>query len=291
MHKELESGERWALLDCDDVLVDYVGGFKAFLERTLKRKLNGVPSSWGMDEWIGVHKDEVRDLIFQFNDTDIGFESLKPIKGAVKGLKILRAFDFKTAIVTSSSVHPYSVERRARNVRSVFGDLIDRLHIVPLGQSKRDILMTYTNAIWVEDNVGNAAVGAELGHRAFLMPAGHNKSVHGLGVSDPGVIHVNGWKELLPEVVKLIPDVRHSIGVREASLNALVRASEETGHGSWTPRNAQSEAMKKLVEHGVVSLTQHENRKPTAELTAIGFAVLGINPNPDVPAYNTEFDI
>lgn len=284
MHAKLEAGDRWALFDCDDSLVDYIGGFGAFASRVLKRKLIGRPDSWDLSGWLGVSQVETISLINQFNDRDIGFEKLKPVPFAVEGVRLLKAYGFNTAIVTSSSVSPSSVERRARNVSTVFGDLIDRLHIVPLGQSKRDILRSYTNSIWVEDHVENASIGAGLGHRAFLLPAGHNARVHGLVSPPPGVIHVRSWEEIVTQAVRLLPDARAQIGVREASLRALEKASEAAGHKAWTPRNPDSDAMRRLADMGVVLLTAHPNRKPTAELTSVGFAVLGIDPTPEPEA-------
>lgn len=291
MHSKLEAGERWALLDCDDVLLDYIGGFTSFVMRVKQLKSITNPDSWDMAGWLGMNGEESASLINQFNDTDIGFERLKPVQGAIDGVRMLKTFGFRTAIITSSSVSPSSVERRARNVTAVFGDLIDRLHIVPLGQSKQDILLSYKNAIWVEDNVKNAAIGAATGHRAFLLPANHNQKVHGLSIPDPGVIHVSGWEEIVAHAVGLIPDVRSGLGVRESSLRALEKASETAGHKAWTPRNPESEAMKRLVELGVVLLTRHPNRRPTAELTSIGFSVLGLDPEPEPETDEPDFEI
>lgn len=289
-HTKLSDGERWALLDCDDVLVDWIGGFRKFVSGITGKILRERPDSWDMSGWLGIPKQDVHGLINRFNETDRGFESLSAIDGAHEALNTLRAFGYRTAIITSSSVHPSSVERRARNVSALFGDLIERLHIVPLGESKEHVLAAYRNAVWVEDNPSNAQMGADLGHRAFLLRAGHNVNVHGVREQE-GVVHVSGWDDLTPLLVSVLPDPRSAIGVREASLRALEKASAAANHGQWTPRNPEGEAMRRLIECGVVNLTRHPNRKPTAELTRVGFAALGITPTVTDPEEVPEFEI
>lgn len=290
MLNKLAEGERWALLDCDDVLVDWIGGFQKFVSGLRGTAISTRPDSWDLSRWLGVLPGDVTKLINRFNETDRGFESLAAISGAHRGVSTLRAFGYRTAIITSSSVHPSSVERRARNVSAVFGDLIERLHIVPLGESKEHVLKSYSNAIWVEDNPKNAEMGARMGHRAFLMRASHNVDVHGVE-RQSGVAHVHGWDDLTPMAVSLLPDPRAAIGVREASLRALEKASEAANHGQWTPRNPDSDAMRRLVECGVVNLTVHPHRRPTAELTGVGFAALGISPAPRPAEEAPEFEI
>lgn len=290
MHEKLADGERWALLDCDDVLVDWIGGFQRFVSGVRGAEISTRNDSWDMTKWLNLPHEEVMKLINRFNETDRGFESLAAISGAQRALTTLRAFGYRLAIITSSSVHPSSVERRARNVSSLYGDLVERLHIVPLGETKEHVLAGYSNAIWVEDNPKNAELGARLGHRSFLMRASHNGNVHGVQ-DQKGVIHVHGWEDLTPLAIRVIPDPRAAIGVREASLRALEKASEAANHGQWTPRNPESEAMRRLIECGVVNLTNHPHRRPTAELTAVGFAALGISPAPRLVEDAPEFEI
>lgn len=205
MHKELESGERWALLDCDDVLLDYIEGFSFFLSQRLGRPVVGRPQSWALESWIGVDANDVLPLMNAFNDTDEGFGQLKAIQGAVEGVLKLRDLGFKIAIITSSSGDPVSKARREHNVTAIFGNLIDDLHIVNLGQSKSDILQSYTNAIWVEDNVKNAHLGARCGHRAFLLLASHNQDVHGKMTPKPGVVHAQSWADIVDRVADIMP--------------------------------------------------------------------------------------
>lgn len=288
-HEKLEDGECWALLDCDDVLVDWVGGFRNFISDITGKKITTRPDSWDMSGWLQMPESEVRQLINRFNETENGFEALTAIRGAQKALSTLKAFGFKIAIITSSSVHPASVERRARNVTSLYGNMVERLHIVPLGQTKKYVLNDYKNAIWVEDNPGNAELGASLGHRAFLLEVSHNVNVHS-GEPKSGVVHVKDWDDLLPMAVSLLPDPRAATKLRDASLKALEKASEASDHGQWTPRNPDSDAMKRLLECGMITLTPHPNRKPTAELTAVGAAILGIDVAPKKES-EAEFEI
>lgn len=290
MHEKLEEGERWALLDCDDVLVDWIGGFSNFVSGLRGQRIITRPDSWDMSGWLSLPETEVRGLVNRFNETERGFEALTAIEGAHRALTTMKAFGYRLAIITSSSVHPSSVERRARNVSTLYGDLIERLHIVPLGESKEHVLTAYRNAIWVEDNPKNAELGARLGHRAFLMKACHNGHVHGVAEQE-GVVHVEGWHDLTPLAISVIPDPRAAIGLREPTLRVLEKASETANYGPWTPGNPESESMRRLVECGVVSLTSHPNRRPTAELTSVGFAALGITPAPRAPEEAPEFDI
>lgn len=288
--EKLKEGEKWALLDCDDVLLDWIGGFGEFLKAAKGLAIEGRPDSWDMSKWSGVSSEKTVGFINEFNTGDVGFEKLKPMTGAVESIRNLKEFGFNIAIITSSSVSPSSVERRARNINMVFGDMIDKLHIVALGTSKEDILKGYENAIWVEDNVKNARLGASLGHKSFLIKAGHNLNAH----EDPenaDVTCVDDWHHLMPEIIRLVPDAQSALGIREASIRALHRASEAADYGPWTPRNPESETMNKLVRAGVVNLTKHANKRPSAELTDIGFAALGIDPRDQEHDNDVDFEI
>lgn len=185
---------RWALFDYDDVLVDYLGGVAPFASSRLGRDLIGLPRSWNLAEWMGGTPDEALDVITAFNEQSCAFGNLRAKDGAVDILTAVRGFGYETAVITSSSVAPLSVARRALNCDALFGGLVSRLHIVPLGETKEHVLRSYPEgSLWFEDNPRNAIIGAEAGHRAFLVDMPNNEDFE----APPPVTRVRDLREAL----------------------------------------------------------------------------------------------
>ena len=89
--EKLKEGEKWALLDCDDVLLDWIGGFGEFLKAAKGLAIEGRPDSWDMSKWSGVSSEKTVGFINEFNTGDVGFEKLKPMTGAVESIGISKS--------------------------------------------------------------------------------------------------------------------------------------------------------------------------------------------------------
>jgi 5' nucleotidase, deoxy (Pyrimidine), cytosolic type C protein (NT5C) len=162
------------ILDCDDVLLDWVGGFWDFCEEKTGRTLDRRgPMAWCMASWIGVTPKEGMDYVREFNASE-AFGHLKPTVGSVDTVKQLSLAN-ELHVITSCSSAPEIVELREHNLRNVFGDVFASITCLDLGTPKTKELAKHGASFWVEDNVKNAVIGAELGHTAFVRRVTHNR--------------------------------------------------------------------------------------------------------------------
>lgn len=193
---------KWVLLDCDDVILDIMDGFSRHVREDLGIDVKGLPGQWLMGAWLGMSDEDALSCIMNFNENHESFGSLRPLPGAIEGIRMIKEAGYQVAVITASSTGEASKIRRLKNLRDHAGEMIDEVHFVGLGESKLPILSSFPPSVWVDDSPKNAVVGLEAGHRAVLFPAHHNAAA--ITVSPPGVIAVSGWGALLD----LIPGVR-----------------------------------------------------------------------------------
>jgi 5'(3')-deoxyribonucleotidase len=184
------------LLDCDDVLLNWVEGFRLHLKREHGVICDGdVPSSWMMSSWTGLSDERTFSEILAFNNESPHFANLNPVEGAVTAINELQVLGYSMDIITSCSDEPSCVSRRLENLENVFGNVFGKVHIVPLGQSKKTYLGSYDPSFWVEDNVANAIMGHNLGHASIVRRVPHNRPLE--EGAPAGIRFVNDWKEIL----------------------------------------------------------------------------------------------
>lgn len=157
------------LLDCDGVLLDYVGGFRSFLVRE-----HGVtPSPEGPESfniWAGLEEDALTALIRAFNAGDgTGFENLPALPGAVSAIRKMFDEGLDLRVVTSCSNDPKVARNRLDNLERVFGPVFQEIDCLSLGAGKAEALRRHPISDWVEDNVQNAVCGLKAGHRPHLV--------------------------------------------------------------------------------------------------------------------------
>lgn len=187
------------LLDCDDVLLDFLPGFRKFLEGSGYRLPPGGPGSFDLAPWIGVAGVEAGRLIRRFNDgADSGFSDLSPIPGAVSGIQALRAAGAVIRVISSFSDCPKSLARRADNLERVFGaQAFEGIDAIPLGSSKAAALRRHPPSPFVDDLLENLRAGRDARHRPVLFAAHHNaRSVTSLQASGEFPV-ANDWPHLL----------------------------------------------------------------------------------------------
>lgn len=164
------------LLDCDDVLLDFLPGFRRFLERSGHHLPAEGPGAFNLAPWIGVTDAEAWHLIRRFNDSaDSGFADLDPIPGAVSGVRGLRAAGVAIRVISSFSDCPRSLARRVDNLEKVFGaDAFEGIDAIPLGSSKAVALRRHPPSPFVDDLFENVRAGRDALHRPVLFGAHHN---------------------------------------------------------------------------------------------------------------------
>lgn len=190
------------LLDCDDVLLNWLEGFRLYCSAKLDYDIcERGPSDWVMDDWLGTEPHETIQLIEEFNASD-DFAKLSPVEGAVNainGLTAARAhgdLDVRLHVLTSCSSDWDTVEMRKKNLRLYFGSVFDSVTCLDLGQSKEQILHAFdAPCVWVEDNLKNALIGVKAGHKTFMLQTSHNHR-HRAEAEANGITWFTHWDEL-----------------------------------------------------------------------------------------------
>ena len=191
---------RYVLFDCDDILLDWAGGMRRYLEnsRGIIADPRG-PCDWNMSKWMGVDLKEMLEIITEFNERSPAFAELEAVPGSVDGIAALRSEGYLPVIITSCSDDPLCVQRRHENLKVVFGEgAFHAIHCVPLAESKESYLKMYPASPWVEDNYKNAVLGQQCGHAPVVRRVRHNAKYEAQSPSD--VPFVDGWDDILAHV-------------------------------------------------------------------------------------------
>lgn len=187
---------RTILLDCDDVLLNWIGGFRFYASSRLERTIKGMPQSWDMGAWLGTTSAVAVELIQEFNaSSEFGF--LRAVNGSKEVIARLHADrEIRLHVITSCSSDIDTVRMRRLNIEREFGeDVFDSIHCLDLGQPKLKILQAWSpGAIWVEDNYKNALMGADAGHKVLMRERPHNAQFRDL--HDARVVWFKEWDEL-----------------------------------------------------------------------------------------------
>lgn len=182
------------ILDCDDVLLNWLAGFRAHLGRRHGIVPVAGPSSWDMAPWLGTSTERTLELIEEFNSSE-EFGQLGPVDGAFAAVRHLHDRGNRLTVITSCADDPAIIARRHENLRRVFGSSIDRVICVALGQSKRSWLDVLRPGIWIEDNYDNAIQGYEAGNKTFVMRRTHNRAQE--MSSNPHLIWADDWQSII----------------------------------------------------------------------------------------------
>jgi len=185
------------IFDCDDVLLNWIGGFRQYAATRLQHTVTGEPQSWNMGEWLGTTNEVAFELVEEFN-ASIHFGRLEAVDGAREGMEDLRMYipNVRFHVITSCSSEPTTVHLRRDNIENQFGArTFDTIHCLDLGQKKTKLLQAWRqDAIWVEDNYKNALMGAELGLKTYIRKRPHNAEFQEL--HDDRLTWFDEWSEL-----------------------------------------------------------------------------------------------
>lgn len=175
--------------DVDDVLLNWMDGFKAFLDNKGVPRQPGNPKDWDMTTWLnGV---EYVPFIEEFNSSP-AFGELKPVENAVEALGSLFNYGASIFLVTSCTENASSIKMREENLYEHFGEIFEEVNCLPLGASKSDILKRYKRgAHYIEDNHGHAVRGLREGMKPIILDRDHN-----MHLEHPEVIRCSNWDEI-----------------------------------------------------------------------------------------------
>jgi FMN phosphatase YigB (HAD superfamily) len=185
------------ILDCDDVLLDWQRGFRAWVyaHHGIRPEAKG-PKSWSLFTWLGVPEARCMELIADFNASQ-AFGELYPMDGAIEAVAMLHQAGHQITVLTSCSADPLTIARRKENLQRVFGTMVERVICLALGESKRGWLDVLVAGVWVEDNYKNAMVGADAGHTAFMLRRRHNRDDEHKEPDDSPLVWLDDWQPIL----------------------------------------------------------------------------------------------
>lgn len=186
------------ILDCDGVMLDWIGGFRVYAERRLRRKLDpSGPSSFDLYQWLGLDNfAQALEMIEDFHEGGGGeFGRLAPLPGAVEALQAFHEDGREIHVITACSLNPAVIGMRKANLEAVFGPIFKEIHCVGVRDSKRPLLDAYAPAVWIEDKFENAIDGLEAGHKTYLIRSSHN-TVHEAAGKTGELICVDGWGDI-----------------------------------------------------------------------------------------------
>lgn len=201
------------LIDCDDVLLDWIGGFGAYATRRTGRPLRSpTPDDWNMSPWLGAPAHLVEEMIADFNAGDGGHFGFLPARpDALAALPILHAAGHPLHVITSCSADTGIQAARRNNLQLRFGDIFDSVTCLPLGVSKTETLRQYAaGCVWIEDNHRNAIDGADAGHRTYVMRRSHNRAKEN-ACNRRDLTWVNDWSEILIHERRIMIDSKHDM--------------------------------------------------------------------------------
>ena len=184
------------LLDCDDVLLNWLDGFRKYCASKLGKEIcDRGPKDWVMDEWLGTEPHETIQLIQEFNSSE-EFGNLDPVKGAPPILKATALHtQVRMHVITSCSSDWDTVEMRKANLKQHYGDIFDSVHCLDLGQPKDKILHSFSPCVWFEDNIKHALAGVRFGHKVFMRQTSHNLR-HKEEAEAAGITWFDDWRKI-----------------------------------------------------------------------------------------------
>jgi len=196
---DLPSGQ--VLLDCDDVLLDWIAGFIPFARNRLKLDIDPRgPGQFDLTPWLKTGSSaETLEILRLFNEgSDTGFSTLPPIPGAVEAIRELREMGLTLRVITSCSANPSVRRRRRSNLENIFGsDVFDEIICLDMGVSKADALRAQPLSAWIEDLPKNALEGHLIGHKACVLAAHHNGPDREGFVSNHDVPWFDNWEQVM----------------------------------------------------------------------------------------------
>ncbi len=165
--------------DIDVTLLDFNVSFESYL-RSIDYIGDQYPIGFLKGEnnlaaVMGIPAEESAQLVHDFFETS-HFSELPAIEGSVEAVQSLYRDGWRF-IAISACPSSVGAEARKSNLENVFNIPFEEVHLTGFGGCKREILSQFKPTIWVEDHVGHANVGHELGYRSYLLTHKHNKGV------------------------------------------------------------------------------------------------------------------
>lgn len=171
------------IFDCDEILLDHLGGFKKYVEKYYDIQTVGEPVQYNLQDWLQCDGEQVMDLLKNFNFYSYEFGLLEPMdKWVVSAMKNLRNEypDVAFIVVTKSGTFGHGEVLRKVNLMNIFGDIFDDIIILENYQSKRatysKLKEQYNVLTVVDDHLANIDVATSLGLDTVVLDCSHNRN-------------------------------------------------------------------------------------------------------------------
>lgn len=183
------------LVDADGVLFEWEPAFTKWMLARGFKELPDASQKYKIHKRFDLDKKiNTWNLVKEFNESE-EIAHLEPLRDSVEYVKKLsRLHGYRFHCITSLSTEPTAVQRRQKNLDTVFGEgVFERLICLQTGADKDQVLEEYrdTGCFWCEDKYANAEAGLALGLTPLLVEHEHNKDYR-----NPKIKTVKNWKEI-----------------------------------------------------------------------------------------------
>lgn len=189
-----------AILDCDGVLLNWLGGFRQFLWNRYRFYTDALdPVSSALHEWLRVPPHRAAQLVQEFNST-VGFANLLPCPTAVSGVLALQEIG-SVKVVSSCGNEASTRVMRAANIHRVFGIGSQDVTCLPLGKCKHHHVRAVAHqryprtVVMVEDCFVQAQGGVAAGVTSYCIRRPWNRHLEELN-PESAVIWVDDLNEV-----------------------------------------------------------------------------------------------
>lgn len=180
--------------DIDLTLLEFNIGFEDYLrdERGFDLPQGALIGHSQLPNAIPISHAEADVLVHDFFAHE-GFAKLPALIGAPEATQRLYEAGWRFVGISAC---PVSVgpERRKKNLEEMLGIPIEQVLLSGYAGCKKSFLESFSPTVWVEDNIGHAMVGHELGYRTYLIDQGHNRD------ADVTVKRVFNWTEIADDL-------------------------------------------------------------------------------------------
>jgi FMN phosphatase YigB (HAD superfamily) len=181
---------KYILTDVDDTVLRFAEPFEEWVMAQGIKINQGWRKTYDIRDMIASDsREDHLALIKGYAEAHRG--SQPAVDCAAEVIPHLQKQGYRFVAITACGNDQKFREERIRNLEKAFGFTWDAVHTVSMQGSKRAALALYPPSIWVEDNFKHAVVGADLGHRSFILTRPHNE-----GLSDERVSRVSCWRSL-----------------------------------------------------------------------------------------------
>lgn len=182
------------LTDVDGTVLNMDTAFERFMAEQGYPALSRMREHYSIARAFGITEHDASHAVREFFRHPL-MATLDPEPCAAKVLPDLYRDGWRFVAITAAPNDPKVIAARRSNLEEAFGFEWDAVHCVGLHGEKRTTLLAYKPSVWVEDHFINGVVGAETGHRVFLLDRPYSRDR-----SHPEVIRVPDWHAIAASI-------------------------------------------------------------------------------------------